>query len=384
MQDEIPAFEGTKMKLNIAVLPGDGIGPEVTAQAIKVLKAIALEFDHMFLFKEASVGAIAIDQENDPLPDTTLKLCKTSDAILFGAIGDPKYDNNPSAKVRPEQGLLKLRKELGLFANIRPVKAYETLLEKSPLKKEIIQGTDISIYRELTGGIYFGEKKLSEDGNTASDLCEYSREEIERIAHLAFKAAQNRKKKVTLVDKANVLETSRLWRKVVTEMAPNYPDVALDFLFVDNAAMQMILNPKQFDVILTENLFGDVISDEASVIGGSIGLLASASVGNKYAMFEPIHGSYPQATGKGIANPIASILSAAMLLEHFGLLEEAELIKEGVNKSLKLNVTTPDLNVTYDNVSTNKVGDFIADFISNPKDSKLNFTNIHLGQSTII
>lgn len=384
MQDEIPAFEGTKMKLNIAVLPGDGIGPEVTAQAIKVLKAIALEFDHIFLFKEASVGAIAIDQENDPLPDTTLKLCKTSDAILFGAIGDPKYDNNPSAKVRPEQGLLKLRKELGLFANIRPVKAYETLLEKSPLKKEIIQGTDISIYRELTGGIYFGEKKLSEDGNTASDLCEYSREEIERIAHLAFKAAQNRKKKVTLVDKANVLETSRLWRKVVTEMAPNYPDVALDFLFVDNAAMQMILNPKQFDVILTENLFGDVISDEASVIGGSIGLLASASVGNKYAMFEPIHGSYPQATGKGIANPIASILSAAMLLEHFGLLEEAELIKEGVNKSLKLNVTTPDLNVTYDNVSTNKVGDFIADFISNPKDSNLNFTNIHLGQSTII
>ncbi len=384
MQDEIPAFEGTKMKLNIAVLPGDGIGPEVTAQAIKVLKAIALEFDHMFLFKEASVGAIAIDQENDPLPDTTLKLCKTSDAILFGAIGDPKYDNNPSAKVRPEQGLLKLRKELGLFANIRPVKAYETLLEKSPLKKEIIQGTDISIYRELTGGIYFGEKKLSEDGNTASDLCEYSREEIERIVHLAFKAAQNRKKKVTLVDKANVLETSRLWRKVVTEMAPNYPDVALDFLFVDNAAMQMILNPKQFDVILTENLFGDVISDEASVIGGSIGLLASASVGNKYAMFEPIHGSYPQATGKGIANPIASILSAAMLLEHFGLLEEAELIKEGVNKSLKLNVTTPDLNVTYDNVSTNKVGDFIADFISNPKDSNLNFTNIHLGQSTII
>lgn len=372
------------MKLNIAVLPGDGIGPEVTAQAIKVLKVIALEFDHIFLFKEAAVGAIAIDQQNNPLPDATLKLCKKSDAILFGAIGDPKYDNNPSAKVRPEQGLLKLRKELGLFANIRPVKAYDTLLEKSPLKKEIIEGTDISIYRELTGGIYFGEKYLSEDGNTASDLCEYSREEIERIAHLAFKAAQGRSKKVTLVDKANVLETSRLWRKVVTEMAPNYPDVTLDFLFVDNAAMQMILNPKQFDVILTENLFGDVISDEASVIGGSIGLLASASVGNKYAMFEPIHGSYPQATGKGIANPIASILSAAMLLEHFGLHEEADLIKKGVDKSLKLNVTTPDLNTTYDNVSTSKVGDFIADFISNPKDSNLNFTNIHLGQSTII
>ncbi|AUC82465.1 3-isopropylmalate dehydrogenase [Lacinutrix sp. Bg11-31] len=372
------------MKLNIAVLPGDGIGPEVTKQAIKVLKAIALEFDHTFLFKEALVGAVAIDEHNNPLPDNTLELCKTSDAILFGAIGHPKYDNDPSAKVRPEQGLLKLRKELGLYANIRPVKAYDTLLDKSPLKREIIEGTDISIYRELTGGIYFGEKKLSEDGNTASDLCEYSRGEIERIAHLAFKAAQSRSKKVTLVDKANVLETSRLWRRVVTELATQYPDVTLEYLFVDNAAMQMILNPKQFDVILTENLFGDIISDEASVTGGSIGLLASASVGDKYAMFEPIHGSYPQATGKGIANPVASILSATMLLEHFDLHEEAELIKEAVEKSLKLNVTTPDLNTIYDNVSTSKVGDFIADFISNPKDSNLNFTNIHLGQSTII
>lgn len=372
------------MKLNIAVLSGDGIGPEVTDQAIKVLKAIALEFDHTFLFKEASVGAIAIDQHNNPLPDVTLDLCKTTDAILFGAIGHPKYDNDPSAKVRPEQGLLKLRKELGLFANIRPVKAYDTLLDKSPLKRDIIKGTDISIYRELTGGIYFGKKHLSQDGNSASDLCEYSREEIERIAHLAFKAAQSRKKKVTLVDKANVLETSRLWRKVVTELAANYPDVTLDFLFVDNAAMQMILNPKQFDVILTENLFGDVISDEASVIGGSIGLLASASVGDKYAMFEPIHGSYPQATGKGIANPIASILSAAMLLEHFELFDEAQLIKKGVDKSLKLEITTPDLNTKTDNVSTSKVGDFIADFISNPNDTNINFANIHLGQSTII
>lgn len=372
------------MKLEIAVLSGDGIGPEVTHQAIKVLKAVAQEFDHSFRFKEAPVGAIAIDQTGNPLPDDTLALCKSSDAILFGAIGDPKYDNDPSAKVRPEQGLLKLRKELGLFANIRPVKAYETLLGKSPLKKSIIEGTDISIYRELTGGIYFGEKQLSEDGNVASDLCEYSREEIERIARLAFKASQSRKKKVTLVDKANVLETSRLWRKVVTELAKEYTDVELDFLFVDNAAMQMILNPKQFDVILTENLFGDVISDEASVIGGSIGLLASASVGEKYAMFEPIHGSYPQATGKGIANPIASILSAAMLLEHFELYKEAEMIKAAVEKSLQLYVTTPDLNTKFDHITTNKVGDFIEDFINNPKDSNLNFTNIHLGQSTII
>ncbi len=372
------------MKLTIAVLPGDGIGPEVTNQAVKVLKAIASEFNHNFKFTNADVGAIAIDKHNDPLPEKTLDLCKSTDAILFGSIGHPKFDNDPSAKIRPEQGLLKLRKELGLFANIRPVKAYQTLLDKSPLKKHIIEGTDISIYRELTGGIYFGEKKLSEDGNVASDLCEYSREEIERIAHLAFKAAQTRKHKVTLVDKANVLESSRLWRRVVTELAEQYKDVALDFLFVDNAAMQMILNPKQFDVILTENLFGDIISDEASVIGGSIGLLASASIGKKYAMFEPIHGSFPQATGKGIANPIASILSAAMLLEHFALFNEAELVRLAVEKSMKLSITTPDINTKYDNITTSKVGDFIEDFINNPKDTNLNFANIHLGQSTII
>lgn len=372
------------MKLNIAVLSGDGIGPEVTAQSIKVLKAIASQFDHTFVFKSASVGAIAIDETGNPLPDATLKLCKASDAILFGAIGDPKYDNNPSAKVRPEQGLLKLRKELGLYANIRPIRAYDELLEASPLKPENIKDTDICIYRELTGGIYFGDKTLSEDGNSASDLCAYSRSEIERVAHLAFKSALSRSKKITLVDKANVLETSRLWRKVVTELSAEYPEVNLDFLFVDNAAMQMILNPKQFDVILTENMFGDIISDEASVIGGSIGLLASASVGGKHAMFEPIHGSYPQATGKGIANPIASILSAAMLLEHFELYDEAKLIHKAVEKSLQLGITTPDLKSKYDNITTQKVGDFIEDFINHPKDSNLNFANIHLGQSTII
>lgn len=372
------------MKLNIAVLSGDGIGPEVTKQSVRVLKAIAQEFNHTFRFEEALVGAIAMDKTGNPLPEQTLELCKKTDAILFGAIGDPKYDNDPSAKVRPEQGLLRLRKELGLFANIRPVKAYDNLLSKSPLKRDIIKGTDISIYRELTGGIYFGKKELSADQNTASDLCEYSRFEIERIAHLAFKAAQGRKRKVTLVDKANVLESSRLWRRVVKEVAENYKDVELNFLFIDNAAMQMILNPKQFDVILTENMFGDIISDEASVIGGSIGLLASASVGEKHAMFEPIHGSYPQATNLGIANPIASILSAAMLLEHFELFEEAELVREGVEKSLKLNITTPDLNTKYDHISTNKVGDFIEDFINNPKDTNMNFANIHLGQSTII
>jgi len=376
--------KGRNMKLEIAVLSGDGIGPEVTNEAIKVLKAVAMQFDHTFTFKPAKVGAIAIDETGNPLPDDTLDLCMNTDAVLFGAIGDPKYDNDPTLKVRPEQGLLKLRKSLGLYANIRPVKAYETLLDKSPLRKDRIQGTDISIYRELTGGIYFGKKKLSDDGKTASDLCEYSEYEIERIARLAFIAAQARDKKVTLVDKANVLETSRLWRKVVGEIAKDYPDITLDFLFVDNAAMQMILNPKQFDVILTENMFGDIISDEASVIGGSIGLLASASVGDKYSMFEPIHGSYPQATGKGIANPIASILSAAMLLDHFKLYDEAALIRKGVDKSLQLKITTPDLNESNLNITTSKVGDFIEDFIHNPDDPNLNFKNIHLGQSTII
>lgn len=372
------------MKLNIAVLSGDGIGSEVTEQAKKVLDAIAYKFNHTFMYKDAFVGAIAIDKTGDPLPEETLKICYDTDAVLFGAIGDPKYDNDPSAKVRPEQGLLKLRKSLGLYANIRPVKAYDQLLDKSPLKKEIIEGTDFTIYRELTGGIYFGTKTLSKDGKTASDLCEYSEFEIERIAHLAFKAAQNRNKKLTLVDKANVLESSRLWRKVVAELAKQYKDVTLEFLFVDNAAMQIILNPSQFDVILTENMFGDILSDEGSVIGGSIGLLASASIGEKYALFEPIHGSYPQAKGKGIANPIASILSAAMLLEHFDLIEEADAIRTGVEKSLKLKISTPDINPDFDNVTTEKVGDFIADYINNPEDTNINFKNIHIGQSTII
>ncbi|QBZ96665.1 3-isopropylmalate dehydrogenase [Flavobacterium sangjuense] len=372
------------MKLKIAVLPGDGIGPEVTKQAVAILKVIGEVYHHSFEFEEALVGAIAIDKTNDPLPEATLELCKKSDAVLFGAIGDPKYDNNPDAKVRPEQGLLKLRKELGLFANIRPIKAFDSLIEKSPLKTSIIEGTNMVIYRELTGGIYFGERKLSDDGTTASDLCEYSQFEIERIAHLAFKAAQTRNKRVTLVDKANVLETSRLWRRVVTQLAKEYPDVTLDFLFVDNAAMQMILNPRQFDVILTENMFGDIISDEGSVIGGSIGLLASASVGNENALFEPIHGSYPQAKGKNIANPIAAILCAAMLLEHFGLKEEAKAIHKAVEQSLENNIVTPDLN-SVRSFGTDYVGSVIANYILNTDDSNyVNYENIRIGKSIII
>ncbi len=371
------------MKFNITVIPGDGIGPEVVNQAQKVLNAIGEVYDHTFLYEEVLMGACAIDKEGTPLPEKTLASCKKSDAILFGAIGDPKYDNDPSAKVRPEQGLLKLRKELALFCNVRPVKAYDQLIKNSPLKEEIIKGTDIEIYRELTGGIYFGIKQLSDDKQIAFDGCSYSVEEIERIAHLAFKAAQGRSKRLTLVDKANVLETSRLWRKTVSELSSQYPDVTVDTMFVDNAAMQLILNPKQFDVVLTGNLFGDILSDEASVIGGSIGLLASASVGNENALFEPIHGSYPQAKGKDIANPLASILSAAMLLRHLKLSKEAEAIEKAVEKSLELGITTEDIQ-SQNNFSTSKVGDFIVDYIHNQEDSNINFKNIHMGQSTII
>ncbi|WP_222984343.1 3-isopropylmalate dehydrogenase [Flagellimonas meishanensis] len=372
------------MNIKIAVLPGDGIGPEVVAQARKCLQAVEETFNHHFEYREAAVGAIAIDKKGTPLPDSTLKLCQEADAVLFGAIGDPKYDNDPEAKVRPEQGLLKLRKELGLYANIRPVKVFPTLINNSPLKRKIISGTDFVIYRELTGGIYFGEKKINEAGTVASDLCEYSEKEISRIAHLAFKAAKSRRKKLTLVDKANVLESSRLWRKVVARIAESYPEVSLDFLFVDNAAMQIILNPSQFDVILTENMFGDIISDEGSVIGGSIGLLPSASVGDENALFEPIHGSYPQARGKDIANPIASILSAAMLLEHFGLFEEAVAMRKAVDKSLEKGVVTPDLN-PKSRYGTSYVGDFIAHNIVDSEDSfRMNDENIDLGKSTII
>lgn len=372
------------MKLHIAVLPGDGIGPEVIAQAVKALKAIAMEFNHVFTFEYGLIGGAAIENSGDPLPEKTLNLCKKADAILFGSIGESKYNFDPSSKVRPEQGLLRLRKSLDLYTNIRPVIAYEDLLNNSSLKKKVIKNVDFVIYRELTGGIYFGEKTLSDDENYASDICQYSRFEIERIAHLAFKAAQSRNHKLTLVDKANVLESSRLWRKVLIELAPQYPDVTLDFLYIDNAAKQLIVNPKQFDIILTENMFGDILSEEASVIVGSVGLLASASIGSKHAMFEPIHGAYSKATDKGIANPIASILSAAMLLDHFDLFDEAALIRKAIEKSMKLHITTPDLNMKYDNISTSKVGEFIEDFINHPDETNLNFTNIHLGQSTII
>ncbi|MEK6510533.1 3-isopropylmalate dehydrogenase [Myroides odoratimimus] len=349
-------------KYNIAVLSGDGIGPEVIHETIKVLNAAAQTYVFQLQYHEALIGAIAIDETNNPLPQETLAKCKASDAVLFGAIGDPKYDNDPSAKIRPEQGLLALRKELGLYANVRPVKAYQKLINKSPLKENIIQGTDMVIYRELISGIYFGDKSTSADGKSAVDICSYHQEEIESIARLAFKTAKQRNNKVTLIDKANVLETSRLWRKVVKTIAMEFPEVELDFMFVDNAAMQLILNPKQFDVILTENMFGDIISDEASVIGGSIGLLPSASIGEESALFEPIHGSYPQAKGLGIANPIASILSGAMMLEHLGEHEAAEAIEDAVLHCINAGVLTTDLDKTSKFI-TSDIGDYICNHI---------------------
>ncbi len=371
------------MKKKIAIIEGDGIGPEVTRQSVRVLNAVAESFNHEFTYTYCLMGADAIDRTGSPLPDETIATCLESDAILFGAIGHPKYDNDPTAKVRPEQGLLKLRKSLQLYANIRPVTTYQALHHLSPLKSRNIEGVDFVIYRELTGGIYFGKKEINAEGTQASDDCVYSAKEIGRIAHLAFQAARKRKGKLTLVDKANVLETSRLWRKVVKDIAAEYPDVTLDFLFVDNAAMQIILNPKQFDVVLTENMFGDIISDEASVISGSLGLLPSASIGNGSALFEPIHGSYPQAAGKDIANPLGSILSAAMLLDHFGLAEEAALVREAVNWTLTHGFVTKDIDpVNFYFTST--LGELISDYVCGKIPGSVKSENIELRKSTII
>ena len=372
------------MKLKIAVLGGDGIGPEVCAEGVKVLKAIEKKFNHKFTFTEGLVGGSALTEKGVPLPDETLELCKKSDAILFGAIGDPKFENSQEIKTRPEEGLLKLRKELGLYANIRPLKVFEPLVHKSPIKEKVIKNTDFIIFRELTGGIYYGEKSTNPEGTSASDTSHYNISEIDRVAHMAFKSAKTRRKKLTLIDKANVLETSRLWRKRVKELAEQYPEVAVDYLYVDNAAMKIIVNPRQFDVILTDNLFGDILSDEASVISGSIGLLASTSIGEKSVLFEPIHGSFPEMKGKNLANPLATILSAALLLEHFKLYEEADAIKNAVEKSIEHHITTPDINTTKKFAHTTTVGEFISEYIIDKKNILYHMENISLGQSTII
>lgn len=350
------------MKKQIAVITGDGIGPEIIHQAVKVLKAIEYRFNHDFKLIPVDMGACAIDKYGVPISDDDLEICAQSDAVLLGAIGDPKYDNDPTLKVRPEQGLLQLRKHLGLFCNIRPIQTYASISPNSPLKDHLLDNIDFVIYRELIGGIYFGEKTLNEDQTEASDLCLYTVEQIEQITHEAFKAAEQRRKKVTLVDKANVLETSRLWRKEVTRIAKQYPTVELDFLFVDNAAMQIIQQPKSFDVILTENMFGDILSDLASVITGSIGMLPSASVGGKSGLFEPIHGSYPQAKGLDIANPNATILALAMLFDHFELFEEAAAVREAVDWAIEENIVSLDLSPESPS-SCSLIGDMIANYI---------------------
>ena len=352
------------MKLNIALLPGDGIGPEVIDQAVKVSNAIAKKFNHSINWVTALTGAAAIAAVGEPYPIETHNICLNADAILFGAIGHPKYDNDPLAKVRPEQGLLKMRKDLGLFANVRPTFTFPSLIDKSPLKRERIEGTDLVFLRELTGGIYFGKKGRKDNGNTAYDTCTYTRDEITRLAKKGFELAMNRSKKLCCVDKANVLESSRLWRETVQLMEKDYPEVKVTYEFVDAVAMRLVQWPNSYDVLITENLFGDILTDEASVISGSMGLMPSASIGLKTSLFEPIHGSYPQATGKDIANPLATVLSAAMMFEDaFNLKKEADLIREVVNQSLEKSIVTEDLSNGDKSYKTSEIGNWLSDQI---------------------
>jgi 3-isopropylmalate dehydrogenase len=352
------------MQLKIALLAGDGIGPEVIDQAVKVSNAIAKKFNHQINWAKALTGAAAIDVMGDPYPEETHQICLKADAILFGAIGDPRFDNDPSAKVRPEQGLLKMRKKLGLFANVRPTFVFPSLLNKSPLKKDIIEGTDLVFLRELTGGIYFGKRGRLDNGETAYDTCTYTRGEIKRIAKKGFNLAMKRSKKLCCVDKANVLESSRLWRETVQLMEKDYPEVTVSYEFVDAVAMRLVQWPKSYDVLITENLFGDILTDEASVISGSMGLMPSASVGLETSLYEPIHGSYPQAAGKDIANPLATILSAAMMFEDaFKLKDEAKLIRDVVNLSLEQLIVTEDLSENEKSFSTSEVGSWLSNEI---------------------
>jgi len=353
------------MKMNIAVLPGDGIGPEIVEQGMKALKAVCQKFGHELSYEYALCGAAAIDQVGNPYPETTHELCMRSDAVLFGAVGDPKFDNNPGLKVRPEQGLLAMRKRLGLYANIRPVNTFGPLIDKSPLRRDLVEGTDLMCIRELTGGLYFGRPQgRSENGDTAYDTCVYSRMEIERIVRLAFQYAMKRRRKLTVVDKANVLATSRLWREVAKEIAAEFPQVETEYMFVDNAAMRLIQWPGSFDVMVTENMFGDILTDEASVITGSLGMLPSASIGEHTSVFEPIHGSWPQAAGKNIANPLATVLSVALMLEYaFDLKEEGALVRRSVAASMEAGYVTEDIAAGGCHYGTKEVGDWIAGYI---------------------
>ena len=351
------------MKLKIAVLAGDGIGPEISKVGVDVMNAVAKRFGHEITYTQAICGAAAIDEVGDPFPEETFRTCQEADAVFFSAVGDPKFDNNPAAKVRPEQGLLAMRKKLGLYANIRPVQTFSCLLHKSPLKDELVRGADFVCIRELTGGMYFGEKHEGDD--YAYDTDKYTRGEIERILNVAYEYAARRRKHLTVVDKANVLASSRLWRKVAQEMATQHPDIQTDFMYVDNASMRMIQEPTFFDVMVTENTFGDILTDEGSCISGSMGLLPSASVGDGTPVFEPIHGSWPQAKGKNIANPLAQVLSAAMLFEFFGLEEEGKIIRKAVDASLDSNVRTPEIQVEGGNkYGTKEVGEWLVDYIA--------------------
>lgn len=351
------------MKLKIAVLAGDGIGPEISKVGVDVMNAVAKRFGHEITYTQAICGAAAIDEVGDPFPEETFRTCQEADAVFFSAVGDPKFDNNPAAKVRPEQGLLAMRKKLGLYANIRPVQTFSCLLHKSPLKDELVRGADFVCIRELTGGMYFGEKHEGDD--YAYDTDKYTRGEIERILKVAYEYAARRRKHLTVVDKANVLASSRLWRKVAQEMATQHPDIQTDFMYVDNASMRMIQEPTFFDVMVTENTFGDILTDEGSCISGSMGLLPSASVGDGTPVFEPIHGSWPQAKGKNIANPLAQVLSAAMLFEFFGLEKEGKIIRKAVDASLDSNVRTPEIQVEGGNkYGTKEVGEWLIDYIA--------------------
>ncbi len=352
------------MKLKIAILPGDGIGPEIMKQGVAVLDAVAQKCGHQFEYEEALVGACAIDAVGDPYPDATHDVCMRADAVLFAAVGDPKYDNDPTARIRPETGLLAMRKKLGLFANVRPVDTFDCLLHKSPLKEELLRGADFVVIRELTGGMYFGEKY--QDNDRAYDTDVYTRPEIERILRVAFETAMARHRHLTVVDKANILASSRLWRQIAKEMEPQYPEVTTDYMFIDNASMRVLTEPRFFDVIVTENTFGDILTDETSCITGSMGLQPSSSLGEHTPLFEPVHGSWPQAAGQNLANPLAQILSAAMLLEHFGLTAEGRLVRDAVDASLAANVRTPEIQVDGGaKYGTREVGQWIVDYIRN-------------------
>jgi 3-isopropylmalate dehydrogenase len=355
------------MKLNIAALPGDGIGPEVVSEALKVIQAIAEKFNHEVTINEYAIGGNAVDDFGSPLPEATIAGCLASDAVLLGAVGGPQYDKNPRG-LKPEDGLLGLRKALQAFANLRPVIVYNELIDASPLKPDIVKGCDLLIVRELLGGLYFSTPRGIEEENgqavRAFNTLNYTVAEIERIAHVAFKAAEKRRGIVASVDKANVLETSQLWRQVVERVAEEYPDIKLEHILVDNCAMQLVREPRRFDVVLTENLFGDILSDEAAVISGSIGLLASASLGGPVGLYEPIHGSAPDIAGTGKANPLGTIASAAMMLRYsFNLEEEARTIEQAIHKALASGLRTADLANGGAHISTSDMGDAICEAI---------------------